>query len=397
MATRTVKSKKKITFEDWANLRASNPYDFTFTPEGNAFIPAKEDKKDPKKSREEQTIEIPIYAVKSAEEQKDLWEARQAKFNKIYENIETSKENLRQAMEEFQGSKDGGDTGSTEAIREVVQRAMRVALRERQLTLNRSRERWFDVLVNPPVNFIDLENKTETRSIEGMYGIPVVFMEKRVPLPYQDFLKEVSEEEATSSSQTGGGEDLEFYAVTDDTILGIHWPIELQVGPVKYFTAYQAILGELANQGGDKTLFESILGTRSKRTLHLLTKGLTAEKVNPEIVDKVVDVLTKREDFRTLLLKTGTKGLIYAEEDEPLFGVDMDSEDPNLQNAKRWRGENLWGKALEEGRARLREKTVTSTPEEGDEVDPVMASVISEAEQQAARRGAIINQRRFKH
>jgi predicted NAD-dependent protein-ADP-ribosyltransferase YbiA (DUF1768 family) len=179
--------------------------------------------------------------------------------------------------------------------------------------------------------------------------------------------------------------------------LGIHWPIELQVGPVKYFTAYQAILGELANQGGDKTLFESILGTRSKRTLHLLTKGLTAEKVNPEIVNKVIDVLTKREDFRNLLLKTGTKGLLYAEEDEPLFGVGMDSEDPNLQNTKRWRGENLWGKALEEGRAKLREKTVTSAPEEGDEVDPVMASVISEAEQQAARRGAIINQRRFKH
>ncbi len=396
MATRTVKPKKKITFEDWAQLRASNPYEFTFTPEGNAFIPAKEDKKDPKKSRDEQTIEIPIYAVKSAEEQKDLWEARQAKFDKIYKNIEVAKQNLRDTMEEFQDSKDGGATGSLAKTREVVQRALRVALRERELTINRSRERWLDVLVNPPVNFIDLENKSETRSIEGMYGIPVIYMEKRAAFPYQDFLKEVTEEE-TTSSQSGGGEDLEFYAITDDTLLGIHWPIELQVGPVKYFTAYQAILGELANQGGDKTLFESILGTRSKRTLHLLTKGLTAEKVNPEIVNKVIDVLTKREDFRNLLLKTGTKGLLYAEEDEPLFGVGMDSEDPNLQNTKRWRGENLWGKALEEGRAKLREKTVTSAPEEGDEVDPVMASVISEAEQQAARRGAIINQRRFKH
>jgi hypothetical protein len=75
----------------------------------------------------------------------------------------------------------------------------------------------------------------------------------------------------------------------------------------------------------------------------------------------------------------------------------MDSEDPNLQNAKRWRGENLWGKALEEGRARLREKTVTTTPEDVPEEDPLMASVISEAEQQAARRGAIIHQRKFKN
>jgi predicted NAD-dependent protein-ADP-ribosyltransferase YbiA (DUF1768 family) len=396
MATRTVKSKK-MTFEEWASLHGSNPYDYVFTPEGNAFVPAKEDKKDPKKSRPEQVIELPLYAVKTAEEQKQLWEARQAKFTKIYQNIETAKENLRITFDEFQDSKDGGDTGSLAKIREVVQYTMKVAQRERELTLNRSRQRWFEVLVNPPVNFIDLENKTETRSIEGMYGIPVVYVAKRDAIANQGFLKEITEED-TTSSQSGGGQELEFYAITDDILLGIHWPIELQVGPVKYFTAYQAILGELANQGGDTALFESILGTRSKRTLHLLTKGLTAEKINPEVVAKVIDVLTKREDFRDLLLKTGTKGLLYAEEDEPLFGVGMDSEDPNLQNAKRWRGENLWGKFLEEARTRLREKTVTSSVEDTQEdADPVMAAVISEAEQSAARRGAIINQRRFKH
>jgi predicted NAD-dependent protein-ADP-ribosyltransferase YbiA (DUF1768 family) len=396
MATRVKTVQvKKITFEDWAQLRASNPYEYTFTPEGNAFAPAKT-AKNPKDSRAEQTIEIPMYSVKSVEDQKELWETRQAKFDKIYKNIETAKSNLRQAMEEFQDSKDGGDTGSTEKTREVVEYAIRVANRERQLTLNRSRERWFDMIVNPPVNMVDLENKTETRSMENILGIPLVFIQKRAVFPYQDFLQEVSAEEATSS-QSGGGADLEFFAVTDDTVLGIHWPIELQVGPVKYFTAYQAILGELANQGGDKTLFESILGTRSKRTLHLLTKGLTAQQVDPEIMATVLDSLVKREDFRTLLLGTGTKGLLYAEEDEPLFGVGLDSEDPNLQNPKRWRGENLWGKALEEARVRLREKTVTNTVETAEAEDPLMASVISEAEQTAARRGAIINQRRFKH
>jgi predicted NAD-dependent protein-ADP-ribosyltransferase YbiA (DUF1768 family) len=395
MATRAKTLKPKVlTFEDWAQLRASNPLEYVFTPEGNAFAPAKS-AKNPKDARAEQTIQIPIYIAKSAEEQKDLWETRQAKFERIYKNIETAKSNLRQAMQEFQDSKDGGDTGSTEKTREVVEYAIRVANRERQLTLNRSRERWFDILVNPPVNTVDLENKTETRSMESILGIPLVFIEKRAVIATQEFLKEVSEEEATSS-QSGGG-DLEYFAITDETLLGIHWPIELQVGPVKYFTAYQAILGELANQSGDKTLFESILGTRSKRTLHLLTKGLTAQQVDPELMAKVIDVLTKREDFRNLLLGTGTKGLLYAEMDEPLFGVGLDSEDPNLQNTKRWRGENLWGIALEEARARLREKTVTTTPDTEDTEDPLMASVITEAEQTAARRGAIINQRRFKH
>jgi predicted NAD-dependent protein-ADP-ribosyltransferase YbiA (DUF1768 family) len=396
MATKTVKVKK-YTFEDWAALRASDPYTFTFTPEGNAFIPAKT-AKNPKESRTEQVVEIPIYTLKSAEEQRDLWQTRQDKFTKIYKNIETAKENLREAFDAYNGSKDGEDTGSTEAIREVVNRAIRVAKRERQLTLNRSRERWMEAIVNPPVNYIDLENKTETRSMGGILGIDVVYMAKQTAFPYQEFLKEVTEEEAASSNLTGGGQGVEYNAITDDTILGIHWPIELQVGPVKYFTAYQAILGELANQGGDKALFESILGTRSKRTLHLLTKGLTAQQVDPETMGKVTDVLVKREDFRTLLLGTGTKGLLYAEEDEPLFGVGLDSEDPNLQNAKRWRGENLWGSALEDARSRLREKTVTTTLEEADDDDdPLMAAVISEAQQGAARSGAIIHQRRFKH
>ena len=398
MATKTVKVKK-YTFEDWAALRASDPYTFTFTPEGNAFIPAKT-AKNPKESRAEQVIEIPIYTLKSFDEQKDLWQARQDKFTKIYKNIEIAKENLRSAFDEYNDSKDGGDTGSTEAIHEVVSRAINVAKRERQLTLNRSRERWMEAISNPPVNYIDLENKTETRSMAGILGIDVVYMAKQTAFPYQEFLKEVSEEEAASSNLTGGGDgkEVEYNAITDDTILGIHWPIELQVGPVKYFTAYQAILGELANQGGDKTLFESILGTRSKRTLHLLTKGLTVKQVDPEILGKITDVLVKREDFRTLLLGTGTKGLLYAEEDEPLFGIGLDSEDPNLQNAKRWRGENLWGNALEDARARLREKTVTTTLEETpDDEDPLMAAVISEAQQGAARRGAIIHQRRFKH
>lgn len=395
MATKTAKVKK-FTFEQWAELRASNPYEAIFTAEGNAFIPAKTGKR-PTDSRQEQTIEIPIYTLKSPEDRSKIWEDRQSAFTTLYKNIEIAKDNLRTAMEDFQDSKNGGDTGEVDNIREVVSRAMRVAKRERLLTLNRSRERWIQGIYNPPVNYIDLENKTETRHTEGMLGIEDVFLIKRAAFPSQTFLREVSGEEATESSQSGGAQDLEYYAITDDILLGIHWPIELQVGPVKYFTAYQAILGEIANQGGDKTLFESILGTRSKRTLNLLTKGLTVQQVDPEIVEKIITTLLKREDFRKLLLETGTKGLLYAEEDEPLFGIGMDSEDPNLQNAKRWRGENLWGKALEDARAKLREKTVTSVDEPQEVDDALMASVISEAQQTAAKRGAIINQRRFRH
>lgn len=392
MASKAPVKKAKITFEQWAQFRAEDPLKYTFTAEGNGFIPAKE-AKGVNPGRPAQEVPIPLYTRISKDEFDALWDERQARFTKIYANIETAKENLRDALSEYNKVKDD-ETGSIDAIREVVSRALRVARRERQLRLNRTREQWIDILHNPPVGFIDLENKSEARSVGGMLGFENVYICKRAFFPAQDFLKETTTEEI--AAQAGGGEeDAEYGVITDDIVLGIHWPVELQVGPVKYFTAYQAILGELANQSGDKALFESILGTRSKRTLHLLTKGLTAEKIDPEIVKKVLDSLVKREDFREALLGTGTKPLLFAEEDEPLFGIGIDSEDPTIQNAKRWRGANLWGKALEEARLRLREKTVTETSTTDEPEDEVMASVITEAEQLAAKKGAIINQRRF--
>jgi hypothetical protein len=78
----------------------------------------------------------------------------------------------------------------------------------------------------------------------------------------------------------------------------------------------------------------------------------------------------------------------------------MDKDDPNIQNAKQWRGENLWGQALQEARTEFRERNVTSRPEDtgisNEDERPAERSVISLDEQQSARKAAIINARRFR-
>ena len=82
-----------------------------------------------------------------------------------------------------------------------------------------------------------------------------------------------------------------------------------------------------------------------------------------------------------------------------MFSVGLTEEDPNIQNANQWRGENLWGRALEAARTEFREKNVTSKPEDEGiskaDLAPIENTVISKEEQDAAKKAAIINARRF--
>lgn len=420
----------KMEYTEWLSQRAIDPYKYTYTKDGNAYVPAQVEKKSasgkiivPARS----AYEIKIQTYTKIDDQTEAWNEREENFTKLFEEIKTAKEALKAAVTDFESSKrnsEDGQTGSPATIRDVVLQNKKVKELERAISKNRSNKRWIENRFNPSVNFIDLQDKSEKRSIELMLGFDTVTILKQAVFNEADFFEPIENEsssnensnnsnsennnnnsennnnsnsENNNNNQQGGQRKLyELGVITDDTVLGLHWPIEIQVGPTRYFTAYQAILGEMANAMKDSILFESILGTRSKRTLHLLTKDLTADKVNMEIVQKVIDSLLKRDDFRELLLSTNLQNLVYAEEDEPIFGVALNKEDPNIQNPKRWRGANLWGKALQEARTTLREKTVTKDTEDlKEEDDPLMNSVITEAQQQAEKRGAIISHRRF--
>ena len=120
----------------------------------------------------------------------------------------------------------------------------------------------------------------------------------------------------------------------------------------------------------------------------------------PEILKSVIRAISKEfPEFRELLLKTGDDQLIYANIMEPIFGIGMEATDPNIQNAKLWQGENLWGQALQEARMEFREENVTKkTEDEGireKDLEETENQVISKEQQDAAKKAAIINARRF--
>jgi predicted NAD-dependent protein-ADP-ribosyltransferase YbiA (DUF1768 family) len=147
------------------------------------------------------------------------------------------------------------------------------------------------------------------------------------------------------------------------------------------------------------SLFESILGTRSSRTLRTLTKDLKIAEYSSEAFQKVIEAsIEQLPNYKEELLKTGDQILLYANELDELFSIGIAAEEiqPGLPLPKKWRGENLWGEELVKARTELREKEVSTKPEDigKRELEEVSNVVISEVEQKAAKVGAIINARR---
>lgn len=377
-------AKVPKTLQAFWRARDKQPNIYVFMPDGNVGQmpegggpPAK-------------LFDLPSYNSIRREEIDALWETRNGNFGEIYTAIETAREGLREAIASFQGG-----TGTARAV--VIANQL-VADEEAKLIANRSPKRWIETIDNPTTNFIDLTQRYEARKI----GFDV-HMLKQYSIDPQDLLRPVSAEEmaataaAAQAAMEGGG--IAYGVITDETILGLHWPTDVKVGNTQYFTAFQAILGEAARLQANQELFQSILGTRSSRTLRSLTKDFDTTVVTSEILQSVITALTKQyPEFKELLLKTGDEALVYANIEDELFSIGLKAEDPNLQNAKQWRGENLWGTALQEARTKFREKNVTvKSEEEGlseKDLAPAENAVISTDQQGAARKAAIIHARR---
>ena len=332
-------------------------------------------------------FDLPLYIQISREDIDRLWAERQAAFESIYESIEAAKTQLRNAH--------GAYKAGTGTVREVVIANQLVAEEEAKLIANRSAKRWTELIANPDTNYIDLQQKYETRKL----GYDVYIL-KQFALDPQSMLRSMTAEEAAGFSAALRGGGLSYGVVTDNTLLGLHWPAEVKVGNTQYFTAFQAILGEVARNEQNIDLFNSILGTRSSRTLRTLTKEFNSSQYTPEILQSVITAISKQyPEFRELLLETGDDELVYANILDPIFSIGLDEEDPNIQLEKQWRGENLWGQALQTARSGFREKNVTSRPEdEGiskEDENPIENAVISKEQQDAAKKAAIINAKRF--
>ncbi len=387
-----VRIKKPKTITAFWRARDKYPEYFLFTATGDAATLIRFDSKGTGEEKivdepPDKMYDLPLYTQISREDIDTLWAERQANFDAIYESIEAAKTQLRNAHTAYKAG--------TGTVREVVIANQLVAEEEAKLIANRSAKRWTEFIPNPDTNFIDLQQRYETRKL----GFDV-FELKQFALDPQKLLRVMTAEEAAGFAAALRGGGMSYGVITDSTLLGLHWPADVKVGNTQYFTAFQAILGEVARQEQNIDLFNSILGTRSARTLRTLTKELDSSHYTPEILQSVITAISKKyPEFRELLLETGDDELVYANMLDTIFSIGLEEDDPNIQLTKEWRGENLWGRALQEARTEFREKNVTSKPEDdgiskADEA-PAENAVISKEQQDAAKKAAIINAKRF--
>ena len=380
--------KKKIvkrlaqptTIEAYWRAKDKRPDLFTYTDKGDLKAPPTED-------LPEKIFPLPTYRPATLEEINEAWAVRQSLFDPIYESIETAKDSLRAALAAY--------AAGTGTEKEVVIANQTVAAEEAKLTLARSPLRWIDsTYENPTTNTIILENRYEVRKL----GYPI-HIERRYGIELEALIKPLNEAEEAAAAAIRAGElapgDLHF-VVTNASPLGLQYPFDLKVGDTTYYTAFTAIFGEVAKQSGNQELFQTLLGTRSVRTVRNLTRDFTSQQITSDVVERVIDAAAEQiPNFREALLKTGDQPILYVTKKglDPVFTVGLDERSEELQRTNRWAGENLWGKALVKARTRFSELAVT-----GAEVKPVASAApgpasITEAEQQQAKTGAIIGKR----
>ena len=303
-------------------------------------------------------------------------------------------------------------------MREVLAANQRVAELDARRSAIRSAVR--DVLFedNPVTKKILFDQPYEERKL--FYRKKDFFKELLARVIYHDFKPEqdrgkyVVDEDvegalaaAAAETAAGGPDETAFrktlkdgrkariFFDTDSPINGFlspMWPVEFVINETRYAFALQAYEAERARELNKMDLRANILNTRSARTVRLLTRNITAHPADARgLWMKIFTAIYQQHPhLKEKLLSTGTDSLIYADSRKGPSGVGITEESSYVLDPVKWEGENLVGVVLESIRTRLREETLEEAPAE-----VATGGAITEAEQQKAKIGAIINARRF--
>lgn len=170
------------------------------------------------------------------------------------------------------------------------------------------------------------------------------------------------------------------------------WAAEFTLESVRYLCAFQAFEYQRASEAGQEGLKKNILQTRSTRTIRFLTKKLETQ---PKDVKGLwlrifTAVYQQHPELKEKLLQTGTDALVFADVRKGPSGIGFGENTKESLDPSKWTGENAVGLALETLRYQFREG---SAKEAAIDLAPT-ESVITEEEQEKAKVGAIIGQRK---
>jgi predicted NAD-dependent protein-ADP-ribosyltransferase YbiA (DUF1768 family) len=391
--------------------RSKNPELYTYTSGGDLEIKEGALGRGKKKVAAG-TIVLENFVPLDSAERALLDETRIQALSRLDEAYEEEILVLKAAWEEYE---------ATQSMRAVLNSNQRLTELDAQRNAARSQVRDCVFLPNPEIRDILLSERYEERK---MYGPDDPFKRNVVRMAFYPFALEVEmgkyvpdesakqekkdakeEAAATAPNEMLYRQKLKdgrfariFYDTDSDTngFLSPMWPVEftLSVGgkDSRYSSPIQAYQVERVKELGNMALAESLMKTRSARTIMLLVRQVKghprdAKGLWLKIYTAVYETFP---NLAARLLATGSDTLVFADNREGPSSIGLAEKDAAVLDPAKWKGENAVGLAQETVRTRLREGNLDAAPQAAD----VAAAVITEEEQEKAKVGAIITAKR---
>lgn len=335
-------------------MRAKDPVQYTYTPEGDLRMPAVKD-------MPAVTIPLRYFSGLEPEERQELETRRTTDLLEIEAAYEESLLTLREAIAKY---REGGQLDE-DAIA-VVRANEEVRLNSKLRSDFAYPSKWIKDIENPTTSDILLNQRYEERKM----GFDV-FLFKRQDLSKDNAWGHYRASRPAEGVMEGGGNtSVLFITDVEDKQTGIFHPAyirEFVFSETQYVSPYQAFEAERFKELGNETIRKQILGTRSARTISNIAEKEDKQPANPnKLWEAILDAFyTQHTDLAEKLKETGS--------------AKFHTMDKQI-------GSQVYVDALEKVRTRLRED---SGAEKATEI--AKESAITVEEQKKARTGAIIH------
>ena len=139
------------------------------------------------------------------------------------------------------------------------------------------------------------------------------------------------------------------------------YPQSFVLHGVEYSCAEQCMMASKAALFEDRESYKKIMDTRNpkeQKALGRLVKGFEVEKWNNSAKEIVFEAnhakFSKNPFMKQMLLDTGDRELVEASPFDKIWGIGMDTSDPDVLDKTKWRGTNWLGEALMRVRKSIR-------------------------------------------
>ena len=387
-------------------LRKKLPGQYIFNADGNLEV--KEGVGKAKSKMPPGVIQLAHFVPLEPSEREAIEEARRAALAELDQAYEEENGALEQAWEEYR---------STGAMRAVLSSNQRMTELDARRCAIRTAVRDVMYIENPAVKQIILSDRYEERK---MFGNKDPFDKEIARLSLYTFRPEVDQgkylmdegdrpetkteaeavDEILNIQRLKDGRAARvFYDVDSDAngFLSPMWVVDftMNVGKdMRFSSAIQAYEYERAKELGNVPLAESLLKTRSPRTIRLLTRKMEGHPADVRTLWMKIytAIYEQHPNLKARLLATGSDTLVFADIRQGPSGIGLADKDPAALDPAKWKGENIVGVAQETLRTRMREGT---EDEAAGASAPTVGGSITEDEQKKGKIAAIIHARRM--